>query len=350
MPLHHENREVAVHLRTDMGRSSSTGRDLLALLALAVSAAVASGPACRGGGGTDGDADGDAEGDADGDADGDGGGDADADDDGGGGGCVALLGGECNPVEQCGCDPSMACDLTEGAEGVSEVCADAAGYGTGVHEEACPCAPGYACFDPGVCLRYCDDSRDCPELSFCTIYFTMPGGGDPSPYAACSPVYPEVEATYGTCVGSPGDCPAGGTLGERQVDSTVTEDWACTVDLGETDMITVDFHIDAGAFGIFAAGLHARRQSSRFTTSQGCPTFEVVEEGVTFAPSDCVSGLPTSGTCVVTLKYIDPGWVSGTFNCLEIPAESGGDVLSTMNGAESGAGNFDLRRCTVTGE
>ncbi len=335
-------------LRTDKDGGDRNRRDLLGLLGPLVAALLLAAPGCRGGGGgTDGDADADV--DSDGDDGGDGGGDADADGDGGGG-CVAHLGGECNPVEQCGCDPGTACDLTEDAEGVSELCVDEAAFGAAGHEEACPCAAGHACFDPGVCLRYCDDNRDCPDLSFCTIYFTMPGGGDPSPYAACSPVYPEVEATYGTCVGSAGDCPGGGTSSERQLDSTVTEDWACTVDLSEPDMVHVDFHIDAGEFGIFAGGLVSRRESSRFTTVQGCPTFEIVEAGVTYAPTECVRGLPTAGTCVVSLKYIDPGWVSGTFNCLEVPASAGSDLLSTLNGEEIGAGAFDLRRCTVTGE
>ena len=320
---------------------------VLLLLAL-LGTVLALGTACRDGG--DGDADGDADGDVDGDVDGDADGDADGD---GGGPCTPLLGGPCNAVDLCGCDEGEACELTVEGGAVTERCGPDSGSTAG-HEADCsaaPCAAGHVCLGTptggGVCLRLCADHGVCPERSLCNVGFTM-SELDPSPYRACSPVMPEAETSYGTCVGAAGACPSAGLLAERELTSE-TATWSCEVDLTEADWITVSFEVVEGDSGVVGRGLRARRSPSSLPPAT-CEVFEVVEGGVTYAPSECMPGLPADGTCVVSIRYVDGG-VTGTFNCRALPATTGGtELLSTMNGDSLGMGSFDLRVCEVTGE
>jgi hypothetical protein len=167
---------------------------------------------------------------------------------------------------------------------------------------------------------------------------------DPSPYRACSLALAEAQARYGTCVGAPGECPAGETASHELGAPEAT--WACTVDLTVEDQLTLDFQISSGGDGIVATDLVVPRAPATFPPAE-CGSFQIIAGGVTYSPTDCVRGLPTPGTCVVGIRYSD--WVTGTFNCSEIPSEGGADVLSTMNAASLGAGSFDLRGCEIVG-
>jgi hypothetical protein len=100
--------------------------------------------------------------------------------DGGGDGaeCTALLGGVCNPVEQCGCGPDERCVLQQlGTDRFTEICvADGSDpFGTpcaGVDN----CVRGNQCFSfrsayrvDYECVRFCYDDRQCEERAECTF-------------------------------------------------------------------------------------------------------------------------------------------------------------------------------------
>lgn len=301
------------------------------------------GSSCREGvtgpdGGSDASVDGDA--DTDADADSDGGGDADQE-----APCAPQLTGPCNPVTPCGCPESEVCVLTTEGQNAVEACSPDP-PGTAIHGEPCPCAPGHACIDVGgggQCLRYCVDESVCPERSSCEVTFTL-GEIDPDPYAACSPQLPEADAEYGTCVGAAGSCPGN----DHSHELVFTESgFSCSVDLTEDEWITASFELMDGDVGIRATNLRARRSPTSSPPST-CDSFTIIEGGESFAPTECVPGLPGEGTCVVNIHYSSSdGALTGNFNCRDIPSSSSDDALSTLNDGSLGMGAFNLRVCGV---
>jgi hypothetical protein len=110
--------------------------------------------------------------------------------------CTALLDGDCNPVEQCGCGSAERCVLDQvGPRSFTEICvADGADpYGTpcaGVDN----CVRGNQCFPfrsyyrwDYQCVRFCYDNRQCEGHSVCMF---SPWCGDclgpDAPYRFCS--------------------------------------------------------------------------------------------------------------------------------------------------------------------
>jgi hypothetical protein len=98
--------------------------------------------------------------------------------------CTAHLGGECNLVENCGCEGSNACRIVIDPEDTCSV-VESCGPGglTGVGDPCTSdmdCMPGTACLNDEImgtrCRRWCMDVRDCPEGLECNIDVTFSAG------------------------------------------------------------------------------------------------------------------------------------------------------------------------------
>jgi len=332
---------------TTFSPSSQCVRTLAILWLLVAFLAVDTG--CR----EDPDGDGDVDADTDGDGDGDGDVDADADADGDSQpGCHPELGGPCHAVDQCDCADGEQCDLTVVDDHIEEVCEPAAG-GTAVHGEECAaptdCAPGHICLSFGTtaaCMRLCVDHSACPERSLCSAGFTM-DDLDPLPYRACSIPLAEADAAYGVCLGAAGACPDAGSE-DRLIDGAAGADWSCTIDISNPDEVSLSFELSDGDIAVSGSNLTFPFEPSRVVAAT-CDAFSVTEAGTEYAAGECMVGYPTEGNCVVNINFSSDGWVGGTFRCLELSG-GGGDLLSTMNGAEIGAGTFGLRACDIIGE
>jgi hypothetical protein len=125
--------------------------------------------------------------------------------------------------------------------------------------------------------------------------------------------------------------------------------WSCTIDLSVEEQITLDFELMAGGSGVRAVGLVAPRSPASFAPAEcGTDSFAIIEGGVTYSPTRCVPGLAEPGACVIRMRYSD--WLTGTFDCRDLPGDTGPDVLSTLNGESLGMGSFDLRGCEIIGE
>jgi len=118
------------------------------------------------------DADADAEAEADGDAE----------------VCQAQLGGECDPVQQCGCDATQRCVIVEGGPGgLLESCGGLgvlpAGSACTLPDDGCEAgAQCFAVFGRLACERFCDAASACAGGGSCKV--GLVSGAD---YGLCTP-------------------------------------------------------------------------------------------------------------------------------------------------------------------
>jgi len=168
------------------------------------------------------------------------------------------------------------------------------------------------------------------------------GGHDPSPYRACSPQRAEADAIFGVCVAPAGDCPGAGTE-VRELDSS-TATWSCSLDVGAEE-ITMAFELRQGGSAIRGADLRFPNVATTLVPMT-CGVFEIIDNGTIYVPTGCMAGgMPSSGECSIYVEYSN-GQVTGSFRCVEL-SSGGGDLLTTMNGGETGAGSFAFRTCSV---